>query len=155
MEFHLVAIGRLRNAELRAACDEYATRIRRYVRLQVREVTDTQTSTRPDVALRRQRDRLFGVLSTDVRVVALTRQGAATSSRRFAERVSRWMEEARDVAFVIGGAFGLHQDLLSRAEDRLSLSTMTLPHELARLVLLEQIYRAHTILNGEPYHKGD
>src|SRR5947209_7585680 len=67
---------------------------------------------------------------------------------------SGWPREARDVAFVIGGATGLDPAVFDRCDGRLSLSTWTLPHELARLVLLEQIYRAGTILRGEPYHKG-
>jgi 23S rRNA (pseudouridine1915-N3)-methyltransferase len=155
MEFHIIAVGRLRNPEIRAACENYAVRVRRYARLRIREVPEPKGSTTADGTLRAQRDRLLGVLPPTVRVVALTRQGSAMSSGRFAKQIGRWMEEARDVAFVIGGAFGLHADVLSRSDDRLSLSAMTFPHELSRLVLLEQLYRAHTILHGEPYHKGD
>jgi 23S rRNA (pseudouridine1915-N3)-methyltransferase len=86
--------------------------------------------------------------------VALTRGGRAPTSEQFARQVGRWREEARDVAFLLGGAYGLADALIEGAATTLSLSPLTLPHELARLVLLEQLYRAGTIQRGEPYHKG-
>ncbi len=89
------------------------------------------------------------------RTVALTRRGRRCSSEDFARRLGTWQREARDVALVIGGAHGLDAEVLETADDRLRLSSLTLPHDLARLVLLEQLYRACTILRGEPYHKGD
>jgi 23S rRNA (pseudouridine1915-N3)-methyltransferase len=91
----------------------------------------------------------------DARVVALTRQGTMPASRDFARRLGHWQERALDIAFVVGGANGLDRSVIERSEEQLSLSPMTLPHEVARLVLLEQIYRGHTILRGEPYHKDD
>jgi 23S rRNA (pseudouridine1915-N3)-methyltransferase len=80
--------------------------------------------------------------------------GRAHTSDQFARLVGRWRDGARDVAFLLGGAHGLPDDLVQDVDAALSLSPMTLPHELARLVLLEQLYRAGTILRGEPYHKG-
>jgi 23S rRNA (pseudouridine1915-N3)-methyltransferase len=100
-------------------------------------------------------DRLLARIPAGAEVVALTRAGKALGSRELA----RWMEEravyrSREVVFVLGGAFGLGGDVLNRASLRLSLSSMTLPHEVARLVLAEQLYRTGTLLRGEPYHKG-
>jgi 23S rRNA (pseudouridine1915-N3)-methyltransferase len=87
-------------------------------------------------------------------VIAVTRPGADLSSTGFAARLAGWMGDGRDVALVLGGSYGLDLRALGPVEGGLSLSALTLPHELARLVLLEQIYRAGTILRGEPYHKG-
>lgn len=100
-------------------------------------------------------ERLLSRVPPGVEVAALTRDGTPLSSRGLAD----WLQELAvgghpGVAFLIGGAYGLHGDVLSRARRRVSLSAMTLPHEFARLVLAEQIYRAGTIARGEPYHKG-
>jgi 23S rRNA (pseudouridine1915-N3)-methyltransferase len=86
--------------------------------------------------------------------VALTRTGESWTSRDLAELTARWDQEGRDVAFAIGGADALPAEVLARAERRWSLSALTLPHDLARLVVYEQLYRAFTIRRGEPYHRG-
>jgi 23S rRNA (pseudouridine1915-N3)-methyltransferase len=155
MIVHIVAVGRVRDASVRAACDGYLKRARRGLRITVREVPEAGRRARTPVEARRiEGDRLAAVLPQGAAVVALTRDGASYSSPQFAELVDRWRLEARDVALVIGGAFGLSGDLVARSTLRVALSALTLPHELARLVLLEQLYRAGTILRGEPYHKG-
>jgi len=87
-------------------------------------------------------------------VIALTARGEGWSSVQLAELVGRWEMEGRDVTFVIGDADGLPTELLERAESRWSLGPLTLPHEIARVVLYEQLYRAHTIRRGEKYHRG-
>jgi 23S rRNA (pseudouridine1915-N3)-methyltransferase len=86
-------------------------------------------------------------------VVALDERGSEYTSVELARRVERWLHAGRDVALVIGGADGLSVDAMARAGEKLALSRMTLAHRLARLVLVEQLYRAMTILRGEPYHK--
>ena len=87
-------------------------------------------------------------------MIALTRDGAGWSSRDLAAQLERWLIASRPVALVIGGSNGLAASVLARADSRWSLGPLTLPHELARVVVLEQLYRAFTILRGEPYHKG-
>ena len=94
------------------------------------------------------------LIPEDSRVVALTERGESWTSSQLAELVGRWEMEGRDVTFVIGDADGLPDDVLSRAERRWSLGPLTLPHELARVVLYEQLYRAYTIRRGEKYHRG-
>ena len=147
MVIHVVAVGRVKHAALREACRDYAARVSRYLRLEIREVREAG---RKRVAA----GDLLNAIPEKARVVALTRKGRWYSSQEFARLLSGWQRQARDIAIVIGGAHGLDQEVISRSEDQLSLSPMTLPHELARLVLLEQVYRACTILRGEPYHKG-
>lgn len=140
MRYHVVAVGRLRNAGLRATCDEYLKRLRRYARVEEREVRDEA--------------RLPEAIPGEARLVALSRRGETWSSNELARRTSGWDQDGRDVAFAIGGADGLPAALLRRAERVWSLSALTFPHELARVILLEQLYRAFTIRRGEPYHRG-
>lgn len=140
MRYRIVAVGRVRDAALRAASDEYLGRVRRYARVEEHEVKDEA--------------RVLGAVPEGARLVALSRGGEAWTSRDLAERTARWDLEARDVAFAIGGADALPDDVLARAERVWSLSPLTLPHELARVILYEQLYRAFTIRRGEPYHHG-
>lgn len=155
MIVHVVAVGRVRSAALREACDGYAARIRRYIKFELTEVRDAGRRDRDAQAARRtEATALERAIPNGARVVAVTRTGDAGTSDGLARRLAAWQREARDVALIIGGAHGLDNELLRQADGQLSLSPLTLPHELARLVLLEQLYRACTILSGEPYHKG-
>jgi len=152
MELVLLAVGRLRPS-YRDACDDYLRRLGRYVK--VREVEVREASRAPTIAAQRAEEgqRLLARRPAGSRLVALARQGTAWSSEELARQVAQWQREARPVALAIGGSHGLPPELLASAE-RWSLGPLTLPHELARVVVLEQLYRAFTILRGEPYHKG-
>lgn len=154
MIVRVVAVGRVRDASLRDACAQYAGRLERYLRFETIEVREAGRRA-ADAAATRQLEAasLLKAIPDGSRIVALSRAGRQTDSAALARRLEQWRVAARDVAFVIGGAEGLDQALLDRAESALSLSSLTLPHELARLVLLEQLYRACTILAGEPYHR--
>jgi 23S rRNA (pseudouridine1915-N3)-methyltransferase len=155
MRVRLLAVGRVRDPSLRRACDGYASRIGRYLRFVSDEARDAgRPDTGADAARRSEGQTLARTIGASDIVVALTRVGETMTSEGLAQRLEGWQVAARDVSFVIGGAHGLADSVLERADVRLSLSTFTLPHELARLVLLEQLYRACTILRGEPYHKG-
>ena len=140
MRYHVVAVGRLRDAALRAACEAYLRRARRYARVAVVEV--------------RAEAQLARAIPAGARLIALSRGGEAWSSIDLARRTADWDMAGRDVALAIGGADGLAEAILDDAERVWSLSAMTLPHELARVVVLEQLYRAFTIRKGEPYHRG-
>jgi 23S rRNA (pseudouridine1915-N3)-methyltransferase len=138
VKLSVVAVGKIKERELRAVADDYLARIRRYVRVEEVEVAS-------DAALER-------ALPGGVTIVALDPGGDALTSTAFAKKVEAWGRRGKgDVAFVIGGAEGIPESLLRSADARLSLSSLTLPHRLARVVLFEQIYRAFTILRGEPY----
>ena len=155
MAFHVVAVGRLRDASLRAMCEDYLKRLRRLGGVSLHEVAEAgRAGTTPAVTRRLEGERLLAACPRGAVLVALTREGKTRTSEQLAELVQRWRETPRDVAFLIGGAHGLADAVIGDAAFALSLSAMTLPHELARLVLLEQLYRAGTILRGEPYHKG-
>jgi 23S rRNA (pseudouridine1915-N3)-methyltransferase len=139
MRYRLVAVGRMRSPALRAACDDYLTRLRRYAKLEEREVKDDA--------------RVLGAVPEAAALVALTRGGQAWSSERLAQWTARWERDGRDVVFAIGGADGLSGTVLEHARHRWSLSRLTFPHEVARVLVCEQLYRAYTIRRGEPYHR--
>jgi 23S rRNA (pseudouridine1915-N3)-methyltransferase len=153
MHLHLLSVGRLRPS-YREACDDYLRRLGRYVK--VSEVEVKEASRAPTVEAQREEEagRLLGKVPAGATVVALAREGSAWTSEELAARVEGWRVAARPLAFVIGGSHGLAAGLLASAAARWSLGPLTLPHELARVVVAEQLYRAFTILRGEPYHKG-
>jgi 23S rRNA (pseudouridine1915-N3)-methyltransferase len=152
----LAVVGRPRDPHLAAAIHEYEARAGRYWKLDVVEVKEESARSSPPARVReREWERLSARLPTGALVVACDAAGEAMSSEAFA----RWLARERDggggraVAFLIGGAFGLAPAATVASQRRLSLAPWTLPHELARLVLAEQLYRAGTIDRGEPYHK--
>ena len=153
MKVIVAAVGRPRNAELAAAIEHYETRASRYWPLDIREVKEEPArGTAADTIRAREGERLASRVD-GATVVACDERGTSMTSARFATFLQDARERARDLAFVIGGAHGLADALRERAQTRLALAPWTLPHELARLVLAEQLYRAGTIVRGEPYHK--
>jgi 23S rRNA (pseudouridine1915-N3)-methyltransferase len=153
VDITLLAVGKLRPS-LREVADDYLRRLGRYVRL--REVEVKEASRAPTVTVQRAEEagRLAAKLVPGAVLVALARAGTGWNSEELAREVGRWRLAARPVALAIGGSHGLGKDLLGRAMTLWSLGPLTLPHELARVVVLEQLYRAFTILGGEKYHKG-
>jgi 23S rRNA (pseudouridine1915-N3)-methyltransferase len=148
----LLAVGRLRPA-LREAADDYFTRLGRYASVEEREVKEASRAPTIAAGQRDEHEALVARLPTGSRLVALDRGGKPWSSEELARRLDDWRLTSRPVTFVIGGSHGLAPALLARADDAWSLGALTLPHELARVVVLEQLYRGFTILRGEPYHK--
>jgi 23S rRNA (pseudouridine1915-N3)-methyltransferase len=153
VELTLLAAGKLRPF-YREACDEYARRLGRYVRFREIEVREASRSPSIEAQLEEESVRLGAKLPAGSAVVALTRTGAPWTSEQLAREIDRWRMAARPVALVIGGSHGLSPEFTARAVSRWSLGPLTLPHELARVVVVEQLYRGFTILGGEPYHKG-
>ncbi|HLV25331.1 MAG TPA: 23S rRNA (pseudouridine(1915)-N(3))-methyltransferase RlmH [Gemmatimonadales bacterium] len=153
MRILLVAIGRARG-ELAPAIADYESRAGRYWPLEVVEVrAESARSLSPDEVREREGRRLVQALPAGARVWACDERGRGMTSAEFAEALQRQQFAAQDLAIVIGGAYGLHEIVRSRADLVLSVAPFTLPHDLARLVLAEQLYRAGTIARGEPYHK--
>lgn len=151
MRVTVVVVGRARQEGIAAAIRDYESRAARYWTLEVREIREERGSDSV-VARRREGERLSEAVSTRP-FVACEEAGRGLTSADFADLMRDSRDAGRDLIFVIGGAFGLDQSISVRAAMRLSLAPWTLPHELARLVLAEQLYRAGTILRGEPYHK--
>jgi 23S rRNA (pseudouridine1915-N3)-methyltransferase len=153
MRLIVAVVGKPRNAALAAAIEEYETRAARYWPLDVHEVREERASGITSVQVRNREGERLAARAGTARVVACDAGGKSFTSEQFAGWLEKERDNDRDTAFVVGGAFGLSDDILRASSMKLSLAPWTLPHELARLVLAEQLYRAGSILRGEPYHK--
>lgn len=143
----VLCAGKLKENFYRDAVAEYAKRLSRYVKLNIIEVADG-----PD--MNAERDRMIPKIREDAFLVTLEIEGEEMESTGLAECIGRLENSGHSrIMFVIGGSDGIHEDILKRSDKRISFSKMTFPHNLMRVILLEQVYRAYRILNGEPYHK--
>lgn len=153
MKLRISAVGKLKEAHWRAASDEYLKRLRPYATVEVAEVADRDISSEPAKAMAAEGADLLRTIPAGSHVVLLDLGGVELTSEALSERLSELMVRGRsDVTFVIGGSAGLAPEVRERADERLALSRFTLPHQLARVVLLEQLYRAFRIMRNEPYH---
>jgi 23S rRNA (pseudouridine1915-N3)-methyltransferase len=151
MRVHLLAVGRCKEAAIKSLVAEYGNRLRPALSL----VEVEERKALPAAELKaREGQLLLEALPKGATLVALDEHGKSLSSQAFAEQVGRWRDSGvADLAFAIGGADGHDAALLSRADLKLSLSPLTWPHMLVRVMLAEQVYRAHSILAGHPYHR--
>lgn len=138
-----------------AGIDDYARRFPRDWPLKLIELAPDKRSNgrTPEQVMADEAQRLRGALPRAARRVALDERGAAWSTRQLAEQMKRWQEDGRDTVFIIGGTDGLDPQLKQEADHRLQLSALTLPHGLVRVLLVEQLYRAVSIMNNHPYHR--
>ncbi len=154
MRLVVAVVGKARNPALGEAIRDYEKRAARYWPLDVHEVREERAAgISVDKVREREGQRLAKKVPERAETVACDIRGRSFDSAQFAEFLQSAREQDRDLAFLIGGAFGLPSDLTAKSSVKLSLAPWTLPHEIARLVLAEQIYRAGTIVRGEPYHK--
>ncbi len=154
MKITFISVGKIKKSFCAEGVAEYVKRIKRYAPVEVVEVKEepSPASTPKDVVLRQEGERILKRLKKGDHVVVLAEDGKKLGSRALAQLVSGLQEQgAGRVCFIVGGAWGLHESVKAAASTVLSLSSMTLPHDLARLVLAEQVYRAFTIMRGEPY----
>ena len=153
MRVRLVWIGKTRNEHVRALVDDYVTRLARFTRCEVTELRESAAQDERAVLTEESR-RIADVLRSDAFVVLLDVAGRQWSSPELAAELERWqVRSVKEVAFVVGGHLGVAPELKTRADVRWSLSRLTLTHELARVLLVEQLYRAYTIMRGLPYQK--
>lgn len=160
MHIQVVAVGKLKEKYWLEAVAEYSKRLGAYARLEIRELPDEKTpdsmsAAEEEQAKAREGERILAALKADAHVVALAIDGEAWSSEQLAGHLARQAVYGGGgvVSFVIGGSLGLSPPVLARADKRLSFGRMTYPHQLMRVILLEQIYRAFKINRGEKYHK--
>lgn len=154
MRITIIAVGRLKESYWRDAAAEYLKRLRPYATIEIVEIPDRDVTADERGALRLEAEGVLRAIPEAAHVVVLEIGGKQLSS----EGLSAWLELAgiegrSSVAFVIGGAAGLDASVLARADERISFGSMTLPHQLVRVVLLEQVYRSFRIMRGEPYHR--
>jgi len=152
MRFRIIWTGKTRDARLRALIEDYAERLSHFVRC---EVTEIKEQGRTDqTGIDKETRRISDALRPGSLTVLLDPEGAEWTSHELAAQVRGWENSGvKEVAFVIGGPNGLAPELVTRADKRWSLSRLTLTHEMARVLLLEQLYRAFTIVHGLPYQK--
>jgi len=153
MRLRVVAVGKDRSGLYAPAVDEYAGRLARYVRFELVEVPEARKQAGTPQARDEEGAALLAKLRPGERVVLLDERGDEPTSLELAKRLERWLNAGKDLSFVIGGSDGHGAAVLARADEKLALSRLTLAHRLARVVLVEQLYRAFTIVRGEPYHK--
>lgn len=159
MKITLVTVGKIKEKYLEDAIAEYSKRLSRYCRLEILQVPDEKTPEGASEALENQikekeGERLLAQIREDAFVIALAIDGKMLDSEQLADKIGRLgVNGISQIVFVIGGSLGLSKQVLERADFRLSFSRMTFPHQLMRVILLEQIYRSYRILNHQPYHK--
>ncbi len=159
MNITVFSVGKLKEKYLKDAIQEYATRLTKYCKLDIIEVPDEKAPENMSEALEaavryKEGQAILKKLRDDTYVIALAIQGKQLSSEKFAELISDLgLRGKSNIAFVIGGSIGLSEEVLKRADYHLSFSAMTFPHQLMRVILLEQVYRGFRIIKGEPYHK--
>lgn len=153
MHLRLIWVGKTKNEHLRALARDYLGRLRRFVRSEVTELRESAARTERE-GIEDEGKRIIGALHRDAFVVLLDVEGREWSSIELAGEIEKWqMGGKKEVAFVIGGHNGVSKEVAERASLRWSLTRLTLTHEMARVVLAEQLYRAYTIIHGMPYQK--
>ena len=159
MKITIISVGKVKEKFYRDALSEYEKRLSRYCKFQIVEVADEKT---PDKASaieeeqikEKEADRILSHIKEDAFVITLEIQGKKLDSVSFANLLEqKAVHGISHIQFIIGGSLGLHQKVSSRSDYKLSFSDMTFPHQLMRVILAEQIYRAYRIISGEPYHK--
>ena len=159
MKIRVLTVGKIKEKYLKDAISEYSKRLSRYCSLEIVEVADEKTPDGASAAIEEQiKDtegkRLLNQIRDQEYVIALAIDGKQPDSVQFSKKVEEFgIHGISTIDFVIGGSLGLSPALLSRAQERISFSNMTFPHQLMRVILLEQIYRAYRIMHHEPYHK--
>ena len=159
MKITLITVGKIKEKYLKDAIAEYSKRLSRYCKLEIIEVADEKT---PDQASEtveenirnKEGERILKHIRDDMYVITLEIGGKMLSSEELTQKIETLgIQGESSIAFVIGGSIGLGKEVLKRSDYALSFSKVTFPHQLMRVILLEQVYRSYRIMNGEPYHK--
>lgn len=159
MNILIITVGKLKEKYLKQGIDEFVKRMSGYAKLEIIEVADEKapeelSTAEMEQVKQKEGERILNKISQDTHVIALAINGKMKSSEELADDLDKLATYGKSkIAFVIGGSLGLSDEVLKRANDKLSFSKMTFPHQMMRLILVEQIYRAFRINRGEPYHK--
>ena len=158
MKITLITVGKIKEKYLKDAIAEYSKRLSRYCKLEIVEVADEKTpdnasDTVEDAIRDKEGERILKYIKEDAYVITLERAGKMLTSEEMAEKIEKLgVQGTSHITFIIGGSIGLSKVILKRSDYALSFSKMTFPHQLMRVILLEQIYRSYRIINHEPYH---
>lgn len=155
MKLIIVSVGHKMPGWITTGFEEYAKRMPREAQIVLQEIKpESRTSGKSTVQIMEaEAQRIFAALPQNCRKIALDEHGAQPTTRQLAAQMRDWMQAGQDVAFIIGGADGLHESVKQASQHKLALSALTLPHALVRVLLAEQLYRAHSLLHNHPYHR--
>lgn len=159
MKITIVTVGKMKEKYLKEAIAEYTKRLSKYCKLEIIEVADEKTPDHASETVEEQirakeGERILRYVKEDAYVVTLEIEGKQLTSEQLAEKIeSLGVQGNSHIIFIIGGSIGLGKEVMKRSDFALSFSKMTFPHQLMRVILLEQVYRSYRIMNGEPYHK--
>lgn len=159
MNISIITVGKLKEKYLKQGIDEYLKRLSAYAKMDIIEVPDEKapeelSETEMNMVKQKEGERILAKIHPDTHVIALAIEGKMKSSEELADTIDKLATYGKSkIAFIIGGSLGLSDDVLKRSNDKLSFSKMTFPHQLMKLILLEQVYRSFRINRGEPYHK--
>ena len=148
----IICLGKIKESFLEEAIKEYKKRISKYQQLEIIELQDEGINDKK-VALKKEKERILKVLNKKDYIITLEIEGKEESSEEFAKRLNNIFIENSNITFIIGGSYGLDDEIKTLSNYKMSFSKMTFPHQLFRVILLEQVYRAFKIINNEEYHK--
>ena len=159
MKITVITVGKIKEKYLKDAIAEYSKRLSKYCKLEIIEVADEKTPEQASQAVEdairgKEAERMLKYVKEDAYVITLEIQGQMLTSEELADKINQLGIQGKShITFIIGGSIGLGQAVLRRSDYALSFSKMTFPHQLMRVILLEQVYRSYRIISGEPYHK--
>ncbi|MFS8540615.1 MAG: 23S rRNA (pseudouridine(1915)-N(3))-methyltransferase RlmH [Tissierellales bacterium] len=159
MNINIIAVGKIKEKYIQMGIDEFKKRLSRYCSLNIIEVNDEKapenlSEREMELVKQKEGERILSKIPLNSYVIALAIEGKSLSSEEFSEKIrSLMIDSINNITFIIGGSLGLSKEVLDKSHFKLSFSKMTFPHQLMRLILLEQIYRGFKILKNEPYHK--
>jgi len=155
MKLLILAVGNKMPSWITEGFNEYAKRMPREAKIELIEIKPEPRTSGKTAAqiMEAEAQRIRAALSASARCIALDEHGATPTTKQLTQQMQDWMQQGRDVAFVIGGADGLHESVKQQAQQLMAVSAFTLPHGMVRVLLAEQLYRAHSLLHNHPYHR--
>lgn len=148
----IICVGKLKESYWNDACKEYLKRLQKYTQVEIIEVMDEKID-EEKIALQKEKEKIEKYINAKDYIITLEIEGKMFTSIELSEKLNKWRMENSNITFIIGGSYGIHPEIKERANEKLSFSKLTFPHQLFRILLLEQIYRSFKIQNNEKYHK--
>ncbi len=148
----IICVGKLKESYWSDACKEYLKRLQKYTSIEIIEVMDEKIDDEK-VALQKEKEKIEKYINSKDYVITLEIEGKMLTSTELSEKLDKWRIENSNITFIIGGSYGMHTEIKARANEKISFSKLTFPHQLFRVLLLEQLFRSFKIQNNEKYHK--
>ncbi|MBQ8871188.1 MAG: 23S rRNA (pseudouridine(1915)-N(3))-methyltransferase RlmH [Bacilli bacterium] len=148
----IICVGKIKEKYLVSAIEEYSKRISKYTKIEIIELPDYDINNK-DVVLEKEKENILKHINNKDYIITLEIEGSELSSEEFAKKIDKIFITNPNITFIIGGSYGLHNQIKNMSDFKLSFSKFTFPHQLFRVILLEQIYRVYKINNNESYHK--